>query len=131
MAAMLTFDNELAHQIYAASDFFLMPSRYEPCGLGQMISLRYGSIPIVRHTGGLADTVTDFDPATGRGNGFSFREHSGLALVSAIGRGLLIRGNESAWSRLRDNAVACDFSWGRSAEAYVALYQRAVERGRS
>jgi starch synthase len=131
MATVLEFDNRLAHQIYAGSDFFLMPSRYEPCGLGQMISLRYATIPIVRHTGGLADTITEFDPETGRGNGFSFREYSALALFSAMGRALLTMKSGSAWSQLVANAAACDFSWDRSAEAYVRLYERAIQRRRS
>ncbi len=131
MATILDFDNALAHQIYAGSDFFLMPSRYEPCGLGQMISLRYGTIPIVRSTGGLADTITEFDPNTGEGNGFSFQEHTSVALLGAIARGLLTMKSAGAWERLLANAFACDFSWARSAEAYADLYQRAIERHRS
>jgi starch synthase len=125
---VLGFDNALAHQIYAGSDFFLMPSRYEPCGLGQMISLRYGTVPIVRHTGGLADTVSDYNPQTERGNGFSFREHSAVALFGAISRALLTMRAAPAWQKLVQNAMASDFSWGRSAQAYVELYQRAIDR---
>src|SRR5574340_428523 len=125
---VLGFDNALAHQIYAGSDFFLMPSRYEPCGLGQMIALRYGTVPIVRQTGGLADTVSDFNPQTGAGNGFSFREPSAVALFGAISRALLTMKTGPAWQQLVQNAMASDFSWGRSAQAYAELYQRAVER---
>ncbi len=128
MAAVLAFDNALAHQIYAGSDFFLMPSRYEPCGLGQMISLRYGTIPIVRETGGLADTVTDFNPQTGEGNGFSFQDYSPVALFGAMCRALLTMKTPPAWSRLVQNAMACDFSWDRSARAYADLYLRAIKR---
>jgi len=127
----LGFDNPLAHLIYAGSDFFLMPSRYEPCGLGQMISLRYGTIPIVRRTGGLADTVVDFNPESGQGNGFSFRDHTAVALFGAIARALLTLKVQPAWRRLVQNAMASDFSWGRSAQAYVELYRRAIKRHRS
>ena len=128
---VLGFDNPLAHLIYAGSDLFLMPSRYEPCGLGQMISLRYSTIPIVRHTGGLADTITDYDPQAGAGNGFSFKEHTPVALCGAIARALLTMKTPPAWQRLVQNAAAADFSWGRSARCYVQLYQRATERRRS
>jgi starch synthase len=131
MAAILDFDNVLAHQIYAGCDFFLMPSRYEPCGLGQMISLRYATIPIVRRTGGLADTITDFDAHTGEGNGFSFRQYSAVALMGAISRALLTMQIRPAWSRLLRNAMNCDFSWDRSATEYADLYRRAIERHRS
>ena len=131
MGLVLGFDNALAHQIYAGSDFFLMPSRYEPCGLGQMISLRYGTIPIVRHTGGLADTIADFGTRTGEGNGFSFQQYSAVGLFGAIARALMTMKVPAAWQRLIQNAMACDFSWGRSAEAYVGLYRRAIERRRS
>jgi len=128
MAAVIGFDNPLAHRIYAGCDFFLMPSHYEPCGLGQLISLRYGTIPVVRHTGGLADTIQDFHPETGEGNGFSFRERRAVALLGAMCRGVMTMHDGAAWPRLVQNAMACDFSWDRSAEAYLGLYQRAVER---
>lgn len=128
MGLSLAFDNELAHQIYAGADMFLMPSRYEPCGLGQMISLRYGTIPVVRHTGGLADTVDDFDPESGRGNGFSFEEHTGVALLGAMARGLLTYATDSAWTPLVKRAMNEDFSWTRSAQQYADLYQQAISR---
>jgi len=130
MAAVIGFDNRLAHRIYAGCDFFLMPSHYEPCGLGQLISVRYGTIPVVRHTGGLADTITDYAPDTGEGNGFSFAERSAVALLGAMFRGMMTKQEGAAWTRLVRNAMACDFSWDRSAEAYVGLYQRAGERHR-
>ena len=116
MAAVIGFDNALADRIYAGSDFFVMPSHYEPCGLGQLISLRYGTIPVVRHTGGLADTISNFDPKTGRATDSRSRIPprwlcSGPSVVPAACR------EATAWSRLAENALACDFSWGRSAEA--------------
>jgi len=129
-AVALTFDNALAHQIYAGCDMFLMPSYYEPCGLGQMISLRYGTIPVVRETGGLADTIADFDPKTGEGNGFSFADHSEVALLGAMARGIEVMRNPRVWDRLVQNAFASNFSWERSAEAYADLYQRAADLGR-
>ncbi|MBN1458695.1 MAG: glycogen synthase GlgA [Armatimonadetes bacterium] len=131
MGLALTFDNALAHQIYAGSDMFLMPSHYEPCGLGQMISLRYGTIPVVRSTGGLADTIDEFNPETGEGNGFSFEDFSAVALLGAITRGLFLIRNTPAWSQLVHNAMAADFSWERSAGQYADLYERAVARRRS
>lgn len=130
MAAVIGFDNALAHRIYAGADFFLMPSHYEPCGLGQLISVRYGTIPIVRRTGGLADTVAEFDPATGEGNGFVFEERNAVALLGAMWRGVATLANRPAWARLVQNAMGCDFSWDRSAEAYVGLYQRAIGQAR-
>jgi|Deesub1362A_J573_1020465.scaffolds.fasta_scaffold00309_14 starch synthase len=123
------FNAVLAQRIYAGSDMFLMPSRFEPCGLGQLISLRYGTIPIVRETGGLADTVTEYDPATGDGNGFSFRDYDGRALYSAIARALkLYREGRGAWDRLVRNAMEMDFSWARSAVEYLQLYREAIEK---
>jgi len=130
MGVSLAFDNPLAHLIYAGSDMFLMPSRYEPCGLGQIISLRYGTIPVVRSTGGLADTITDFKPETREGNGFAFEDYSAAALMGAMARGMMSFGAKPLWSRLIQNAMACDFSWDRSAREYQDLYRRAVERRR-
>lgn len=118
------FDNPLAHWIEAASDMYLMPSRYEPCGLNQMYSLRYGSIPIVRRTGGLADTVRPFDSATGEGTGFLFDEFTPEALYQAVGRALAVWRDEPAWRRLMQNAMAEDFSWERQVEIYIALYRK-------
>jgi len=131
MGVVLDFDNALAHQIYAGCDMFLMPSYYEPCGLGQMISLRYGTVPIVRETGGLADTITDFDPGTGEGNGFSFQDYTDVALLGAAARAILTMQNPRIWSRLLQNGFASDFSWERSAQEYAGLYQRAMKCRRS
>ena len=128
VAVTLAFNDHLAHRIYAGSDMFLMPSRYEPCGLGQMISLRYGNIPIVRATGGLADTITDFDRNTGKGNGFSFTEYTPLALAATVFRAIEAYHHPKAWDQLVQNAMTCDFSWNVSAAKYVEVYRKAMQR---
>lgn len=122
----LSFDDTLARRIYAGSDLFLMPSHYEPCGLGQLIALRYGSIPLVRRTGGLADTVDDAD-ADPRGNGFVFKTPSARALLTALDRALKRYQDHEDWAQLVPRAMAGDFSWERSAQRYVAVYRRAQE----
>jgi starch synthase len=122
----LGFDDALAHQIEAGSDCFLMPSRYEPCGLNQIYSMRYGTIPIVRATGGLRDTVLPFDPATGQGTGCVFQEANGDALLTAVRAALAVFANRGAWHRLMQNAMVQDFSWARSAARYLDFYRRAV-----
>ncbi|MBO8128724.1 MAG: glycogen synthase GlgA [Peptococcaceae bacterium] len=125
----LKFNPVLAQRIYAGSDMFLMPSRFEPCGLGQLIALRYGSIPIVRETGGLADTITEYDPVSRQGNGFVFREYSGRALYSAIARALKVyRDEPDSWKHLVKNAMEMDFSWARSAVEYLQLYRNAITK---
>ena len=128
----LGFDAALAQRIYAGCDLFLMPSRFEPCGLGQLISLRYGTIPVVRAVGGLADTVRDVDEHPRDGNGFSFARYDRAAFSGALARALrgLLRGGGS-WSALRTRAMAEDHSWGASASRYVDLYTLARERHRS
>jgi starch synthase len=125
-AVFLTFKAALAQKIYAGSDLFLMPSRFEPCGLGQMIALRYGSIPVVRSTGGLADTVTDFDPTTGEGNGFSFKPYDSMALYTALIRAIEHYRSSQVWRQLVLRAMSSDHSWKVSAKRYVDLYQRAI-----
>jgi len=117
-----TYDNPLAHLIEAGSDMFLMPSKYEPCGLNQMYSLKYGTIPIVHATGGLADTIRDYDPATHTGNGFSFNEYTPEALLEAVKRAINTFRNKARWKFIRDNAMECDFSWEVSARKYKELY---------
>jgi starch synthase len=124
------FEEKLAHLIYAGSDFFLMPSRYEPCGLGQLIAMRYGSIPVVRKTGGLADTVRDCDSGTPGGTGFFFSEYSPDALLGAARRALDVFGDKKRMRMLVSNAMKADFSWGRSAAEYLELYKKAVEKVR-
>jgi len=121
----IAYDDRLAHKIEAGADFFLMPSRYEPCGLNQIYSLKYGTIPIVRGTGGLDDTIIPYDPVTGKGNGFKFSRYEGKALLSAINTALSYYGRDEHWPRLIRNAMTEDFSWGRSAEAYRELYDKA------
>jgi starch synthase len=117
------YDESLAHLIEAGSDIFLMPSRYEPCGLNQMYSLRYGTIPIVRNTGGLADSVQHFDPASGVGTGCVFNDYDAAAVRWAIGTTLDWYGNPASWRRLMQNAMAQDFSWTRQILEYDALYR--------
>jgi starch synthase len=124
----LGFDVALSHKIEAGADMFLMPSRYEPCGLNQMYSLAYGTVPVVRATGGLDDTIQPFDPATGQGTGFKFDEVTAEALVRTV-RGAIAQFRQPPhWNRLVLNGMACDFSWDRSAREYQALYQQIVER---
>ena len=122
----VAYDNILAHKIEAGADMFLMPSRYEPCGLNQIFSLKYGSVPVVRATGGLDDTIEAFDPATGRGTGFKFQAYDGDALLGAIQDALSIFRNEPAvWRRIQLNGMAKDFSWQVSAMEYTKLYEAA------
>ncbi len=120
------FDNALAHLIEAGSDMFLMPSRYEPCGLNQMYSQRYGSVPVVRRTGGLADTVSPWDAAAGSGTGFLFDEFKPEALLGALERALATWRDEGAWARLVQNGMAQDFSWESRVDEYVALYHKLI-----
>jgi starch synthase len=120
------FNESLAHLIEAGSDIFLMPSRYEPCGLNQMYSLRYGTIPIVRNTGGLADSVEHFDPQSGRGTGCVFNDYDAQAVRWAIGTTLGWYSNPQRWQQLMQNAMAKDFSWDRQIKEYDALYQTMV-----
>lgn len=124
----LTYDNGLAHKIYAASDIFLMPSRYEPCGLGQLISLKYGAVPVVRAIGGLKDTICEFDPKTGMGNGFVFKEYNPKAFLEAVQRALLVYKKKKLWQRLMINGMKENFSWDASANEYVKLYEKAISR---
>jgi starch synthase len=122
--ARIGFDEALAHQIEAGADLFLMPSLYEPCGLNQMFSLKYGTIPIVRAVGGLKDTVENFDAEKSTGTGFVFEPYEPEALLETIDRSLKIFQDKKAWTALRRRAMHMDFSWERSAEAYDSLYQK-------
>ncbi len=119
----IAFDEKIAHTIYSGSDFFLIPSRYEPCGLTQMYSLKYGTIPVVRATGGLENSVREFKLSTGEGNGFKFVEPEAPALLGALRNALAVFGRPEAWSLLRANAMREDFSWERSAAEYLRLYR--------
>ncbi len=118
------FHNPLAHRIEAGCDLFLMPSLYEPCGLNQMYSQRYGTVPVVRKTGGLADAVDPWDPTTGRGTGFLFDHYTPDGLAWAIARALETYNNPDHWRRLIANGMSRDFSWERQTERYVDLYRR-------
>jgi len=124
----LGFDVALSHKIEAGADMFLMPSRYEPCGLNQMYSLAYGTIPVVRATGGLDDTIQPFDPETGAGNGFKFAETTADALLLTVNEAVALYHQRERWIRLIKNAMACDFSWNRSAKEYDALYRKIAGR---
>jgi starch synthase len=104
-----------------------MPSRYEPCGLGQMIAMRYGTIPVVRRTGGLADTVTDYRPSTGEGNGFVFENYSSYACLVALIRAAETFRRSEEWRRLQRRGMVTDLSWAASAQRYVELYRKAQE----
>ncbi|GAB4170331.1 MAG: glycogen synthase GlgA [Rhodocyclaceae bacterium] len=126
IAAVIGYDDGLARQIEAGADIFLMPSRFEPCGLGQMYAMRYGTIPVVRATGGLADTVVDASPAAtaeGRATGFVFREASAAALLHAIRRALDAWHNPPRWRRLQETGMRQDFGWTASARRYLDLYR--------
>jgi len=127
-AVRLIVDETLAHRLEAAADIFLMPSRYEPCGLNQMYSQRYGTVPIVRRTGGLADTVSEYDAASGTGTGFLFDSAEPEALRLAIDRALALWPQREKWDRLRRNGMTQDFSWRASARRYVDVYQQALRQ---
>ncbi|MBM2825239.1 MAG: glgA [Dehalococcoidales bacterium] len=122
----IAFDDTLAHKVIAGSDMLLMPSRYEPCGLTQMYSLKYGTIPVVRATGGLKDTVEEFDPKTGKGTGFVFNGYDVPELLETLDRALALWHRKKDWTRLMQNAMTADFSWQSSAHVYLDLYRRLI-----
>ena len=128
VSANIKFDNSLAHKIYAATDMFLMPSVLEPCGLGQLIALRYGSIPIVRETGGLKDTVSPYNKYTGIGNGFGFKNFNSNELMQIIEYALTIYDDKDAWNNIIRQAMDSDNSWEKSAMQYKLLYEDVVKR---
>lgn len=121
--AAITFNHELAHRVYAGADLFLMPSHSEPCGLSQMIALRYGTLPIVRETGGLKDTVQSYNEFNGEGNGFSFTHYNAHDMLATIHRALSFYNQPEVWSILRRKAMEDDFSWKRSAGEYLTMYK--------
>jgi len=127
VGVLLAYDNAAAHQIEAGCDLFAMPSRYEPCGLTQIYSLKYGTVPIVRTTGGLADTISDCDQDH-LGNGFTFETYSGEALLDACMRARSCYEQPARWQALIQRCMACDFSWDVSADAYLKLYQKALDK---
>ncbi len=128
LALSLKFDNELAHLIEAGSDMYLMPSRYEPCGLNQLYSLRYGSVPIVRETGGLADTIENCSPARKTGTGFVFKNYDSSELLNTIRFANEVYKNKDVWSDLVKRGMQQDFSWGKSAVKYESIYEKALSK---
>ena len=129
--AYIGFDESLAHQIYAGADLFLMPSKFEPCGLSQMIAMRYGSVPIVRETGGLNDTVQSYNEFTGEGNGFTFTHFNAHDMLYTIERALAVYRDSEKWELLARSAMETDYSWGQSAKQYKALYTDLISRSES
>ena len=128
----LGFNNELSHLIEAGADFFLMPSHYEPCGLNQIYSLKYGTVPIVRKTGGLADTVIDWDEMSyyrdNTGTGFSFNDYTSYALTVTVERAVKYFNQKDIWMKIQKNGMSQDFSWDHSAKEYISLYEKAIEK---
>ncbi len=124
--AFLTFNRPLEQRIYAGSDIFLMPSRFEPCGLNQMVAMRYGCVSVVHAVGGLADTVADYQPETGQGNGFRFDRYDAMSLYTSLVRAVETYRHAELWQQLVRRCMLADFSWARSAERYADLYFRAL-----
>jgi starch synthase len=124
VAVKVAYDNALAHKVESGADMFLMPSRYEPCGLNQIYSLKYGTVPIVRATGGLDDTIEPWDARTGKGTGFKFHDYNGEALLAAIKHALTAYRDQSSWQTLMRNGMGRDFSWAASAREYGKIYDR-------
>ncbi|MFC1549488.1 glycogen synthase [Nitrospirota bacterium] len=123
----LLHDERAAHEVYAASDIFLMPSRYEPCGLSQLISMKYGTVPVARATGGIADTVVDFSRSDS-GTGFTFKRDDAPALLECLERALKVYGDRPRWGRLMSNAMRSEFSWDKSAKGYIDLFEKTLAR---
>lgn len=128
MGLTIGFDNTLAHKIEAGSDIFLMPSRFEPCGVNQMYSLRYGTVPVVHATGGLDDNIEAYDAVSGQGNGFKFEAYDAEALLATLQRALTLYRDRVAWERLMQCGMQADFSWAKSAQAYTDLYAEALAK---
>ncbi len=127
-AVQIRYDDALAHKVEAGSDIFLMPSRFEPCGLNQIYSLKYGTVPVVRATGGLDDTVEEWNPGPNTGTGFKFERYEAQALLDAIDRALAAFYNKKQWSQLMQNGMAQNFSWDKPAREYVAVYEEAARK---
>ncbi len=127
-ALELKYDDELSHLIEGAADIFLMPSRFEPCGLNQLYSLKYGTVPVVRKTGGLADTVKEVNLQKGTGTGFFFEEYKANEMLKAISRAIAVFNDGKNWPRIMRNAMVEDFSWENSARLYSELYTKILEK---
>lgn len=121
--AILAFSSDLASKLYAASDIFLMPSKFEPCGLSQLIAMKYGSVPVVRETGGLKDTVPAFNPETGEGKGFTFKTYNAYDMLDAIWRAYATYNDKDNWDKIVKNDMNSDFGWDVSAKKYIDIYQ--------
>jgi starch synthase len=128
IAVQIRYDEALAHKIEAGADMFLMPSRYEPSGLNQMYSLKYGTVPIVRATGGLDDSIEEWDAAMGTGTGFKFSGYDPKDLLAEIDRALEAFKDKDGWNRLMRNGMAQDYSWSGPAKEYVRVYEEAARR---
>lgn len=128
VSANIFFDDTLARRLYAASDLFLMPSQFEPCGIGQLVAMRYGSVPVVRETGGLRDTVLPYSPVSGAGHGFRFENYNAHDLLYTIEQALAVYQQPDVWEKLTQQAMKQDFSWSRSAGLYQDLYAKLVRR---
>ncbi len=126
ISATIDYNSLLSQRIYAGSDMFLMPSLFEPCGLSQMISLRYGTIPIVRETGGLKDTITSYNEVTDEGNGFTFTNYNAHDMLYTIRRAISFYHQKNIWNKLVKRAMHCDFSWEASAGEYLKLYKSLI-----
>jgi starch synthase len=131
IAAFIGFDEQRAHLVEGGADIFLMPSRFEPCGLNQMYSMRYGTVPVVRAVGGLVDTVRPYEPNSSQSTGFLFSDYHPAAMLNALREALQVYGQPRAWRRLQINGMKQDFSWERSAAEYVKLYKGVMGLGRS
>jgi starch synthase len=126
-AVKIEFNNRMAHKVEAGADIFLMPSKYEPAGLNQLYSLKYGTVPIVRATGGLDDTIEQYDPISGKGTGFKFREYNAEALLDAIKFAITCYRDQPKWQKLMHNGMVQDYSWGSAAREYVKVYEKAKQ----
>ena len=125
---MFEFDTELPHLVFAGSDAFLIPSKFEPCGITQMQSMRYGSIPIARKTGGLADTVKEFKPEENEGNGFLFKEYEPFALFKSIVQARTSYNFKDSWKKLIKRAMEENFSWEKSAQGYIEVFKKTIKK---
>jgi starch synthase len=127
VAVEIRYDDALAHKIEAGADMFLMPSRYEPCGLNQIYSLKYGAVPVVRATGGLDNTIEEWDAAKSAGTGFKFDGYEPANLLAAVDRALAAFGNKPAWTKLMKNGMAQYFGWEEPARQYAEVYEKAAQ----
>lgn len=128
LSSQILFSDALSRKIYAASDLFLMPSKFEPCGIGQLLALRYGSIPVVRETGGLNDTVHSYNEETGEGNGFTFKDYNAHDMMYTLRRAVSFYHKPEHWKKVTKNAFAGDYSWNVSAQQYMDIYNRILEQ---